>query len=262
MKKATNFALCIVAVLAIALLISHARLASGTYAGQECAEAVRFIPVVGDITAMQDTGTSTLPEADEGSILAQLQAADSDPSVKDIVLLIDSNGGDGETAEEIAQVMSHVRKPKYALIRSEGTSAAYWIASSADKIFAFKASDIGSIGVTGSYVENASANQQDGQQFVSLASGQFKDTGNPDKPLTQADKDYLMKGVMDEYSLFVSAVAQNRNMPIEKVKAIADGSSVLGDEAVSDGLVDSVGGWDALWQQISKDIGTQCYSVQ
>ena len=71
-----------------------------------------------------------------------------------------------------------------------------------------------------------------------------------------------MKGVMDEYNIFVSAVAQNRHLPLENVKALADGSSVLGDVAVQDGLIDSTGGWDALWQEINKDLGTKCYFIK
>ena len=158
--------------------------------------------------------------------------------------------------------MDRIHKPKFALIRSAGDSAAYWIASAADKVFAVETSDVGSIGVTGSYVSDAAQASQDGQQFVSLASGPYKDTGNPAKPLTAADRAYLMKGVLQEFDVFVASVAEHRHMPLAKVKEIADGSSMLGDEAVAEGLIDSAGGRAALWKEVSSAIGSECYPVR
>ena len=211
----------VVIVLGIIFLVYyHSRRASS------CAEAVSFIPIIGDITPAQDlvANETTTPEADEDTILAELQSANNDPNVKAIVLVIDSPGGDPETAEEITQEMARIHKPKLALIRSQGTSAAYWIASTADKIYAFQTSQLGDIGITDSYLSDAQQNVQNGLQFIPLTSGPFKDTGNPNKPVTQADRALLMQGVEEEYNIFVSAVANNRGMTIAQVKALADGS--------------------------------------
>lgn len=263
MKIPTKYNTAII-VSAAGIIIIALVLAYHNYSVSSCANAVRFIPIVGDITAVQNINlnSTTTPEADEGTILSELQSANNDPSVKAIVLLIDSNGGDPETAEEIVQEMSHIHKPKLALIRGSGDSAAYWIASAADKIYSFQTSDVGDIGVTDSYVSDAQQNAQNGLQFVSLTSGQFKDTGNPDKPVTQADKNLLMKGVTDLYNIFVSAVSANRHIPIAQVTALANGSSVLGNEALQDGLIDSTGGWGALWQELDTHLHNSCYSVQ
>ena len=254
--SAKNWIYLAIGAIIVAVLAIRAR------SGSECLDSVRVIPIIGDITAMQYAGSSTAPYADADSMLSALQSADKDPRVKAIVLSVDSNGGDGQAAEEVVQEMDRIHKPKYALIRSAGDSAAYWIASAADKIFAFKVSNVGSIGVTGSYLSNSSQSSQDGDQFVSLASGPYKDTGNPDKPLTPADRAYLMKGVMGEFDIFVASVASHRGMTVEKVKAIADGSSMLGGEALKAGLIDSDGGRDTLWQTVSKDLGISCYSTR
>jgi protease-4 len=258
-KHITAIVVSVVGIVVVILILAY-----HNYSISTCANAVRFIPIVGDITNAQNINlnSTTTPEADEKTILSELQSANNDPSVKAIVLLIDSNGGDPETAEEIVQEMSHIQKPKLALIRGNGDSAAYWIASAADKIYAFPTSDVGDIGVTDSYVSDAQQNTQNGLQFISLTSGQFKDTGNPDKPVTQADKNILMKGVTNLYNLFVSAVSANRHIPIAQVTALANGSSVLGDEALQDGLIDSTGGWDALWQQLDTYLHNSCYSVE
>ena len=259
MKKPTKYGAPIIAIIGC-LAIAAFFIIYYRHPASDCAAAVRFIPIVGDITATQDIDSSatSTPEADEDAILGELQSANNNPNVKVIVLLIDSDGGNPEAAEEITQIMGNIPKPKLALIRDAGDSAAYWIASAADKIFAFQSSDVGDIGVTASYLSDAQQNEDNGLQFVSLTSGPFKDTGNPDKPVTQADRDLLMKGVAEQYDIFVSAVAANRHLPVEQVKALADGSSFLGDDALNDGLIDSTGGWNALWQEIDSRLGKSC----
>ena len=263
MKKPTTSTI-IITIAVIAIILATVYVVYSNHSASTCTTAVRFIPIVGEITNAQDMnlGTSSTPEADEDTILSELQSANNDGSVKAIVLLIDSNGGYPETAEEIADEIGRIHKPIYALIRGNGDSAAYFIASAANKIYAFQSSDVGSIGVTHSYVSDAEQNTNNGLTFISLSSGPFKDTGNSDKPVTQADKDYLMKSVMSQYNIFVSTVAKNRNMTTDQVEALADGSSFLGAEALDDGLIDSDGGWDALWQEIDTHFNKPCYFVE
>lgn len=44
------------------------------------------------------------------------------------------------------------------------------------------------------------------------------------------------------HDIFVKAVSENRNLPIDKVKALADGSSMPGEMALENGLIDKIGG--------------------
>lgn len=268
-KISTRTTLVLTAIIIVIIIIVALSFVGGSQTPDNqnpasCSTEVDFIPVVGDITDDQNMnlGSTSLAEADEDTILREIQDANNDPDVKVIVLLIDSNGGDPETAEEISQEMSRVQKPKFALIRGNGDSGAYWIATAADKIFAFQSSDVGDIGVTDSYLSDAQQNADEGLQFIPLTSGPYKDTGNPDKPVTQADKNLLMTGVTQEYNIFVNAVAAGRHMSVAQVTALADGSSVLGTVGVQDGLIDSTGGWDALWKEIDGYLNQPCYFVE
>jgi len=84
-------------------------------------------------------------------------------------------------------------------------------------------------------------NKKDGLTYIDLSSGAYKDSGNPDRPITADEKQIFMRDVNIMYNNFVSLVAQNRNLDISKVKALADGSTVLGEAALKNGLIDKIG---------------------
>lgn len=171
-----------------------------------------------------------------------IEQSGEDPAVKAIVLEIDSWGGQAVAGEEIAAALRQAQKPTIALIRSAGTSAAYWAATGADYIIASANSDVGGIGVTMSYLDNVEKNKQEGLNYNSLVSGKFKDYGNFDKPLTAEEKDLFLRDIQLIHNNFILAVAENRKLDIEKVQSLADGSSLMGQMAIENGLIDKIGG--------------------
>lgn len=177
------------------------------------------------------------------SLMYYLTEAETSPNIQAILLEIDSYGGLPVAAEELANfVQKNISKPVIAQIRGAGTSAAYWVASSADVVFASALSDIGSIGVTISYTDNGVANEQSGYTYNELSSGKFKDMGSPDKILTTEERALYMRDIQITYDAFVKSVSQNRKLPLEEVYEIADGSSMMGEMALNFGLVDYIGG--------------------
>ncbi|OQB17870.1 MAG: putative signal peptide peptidase SppA [Parcubacteria group bacterium ADurb.Bin192] len=171
-----------------------------------------------------------------------IEEADKDENIKAILLEVDSNGGLPVAGEEIAHALRNTKKPSIAVIRQSGLSTAYWAASGATHIFASRNSDIGSIGVTASYLESVDKNKKDGYQYVQLSVGKYKDTGNPDKVLTDDEKALIMRDIKIVHQNFIEDVANYRNIPVSDVKKIADGSSVLGDKAKELKLIDEIGG--------------------
>jgi Periplasmic serine proteases (ClpP class) len=137
--------------------------------------------------------------------------------------------------------VQRLNKPTVAVIRGQGESGAYLIASATNRIFASDWSDIGSIGVTNSYVDNSQKDTQDGLTFNQLSAGQFKDTFNLDKPLAPAEETLIMRDVNIAYQDFIQKVADNRKLSVDKVKQLADGSSMLGAQAKESGLIDEIG---------------------
>lgn len=184
-----------------------------------------------------------------------IKAAEDDENIKAIVLEVDSSGGSPVAGEEIAQLLQQSTKPTIALIRQAGLSAAYWAATGADTIFASKNSDIGSIGVTYSYLENVSKNQKDGLTYVPLYSGRYKEMGSPDRVLTDEERNLIMRDLKIIHQNFIKDVARNRNLSVEKVSLIADGSSVLGEQAKNLGLIDRIGGLIDVEQYLEGALG-------
>lgn len=173
--------------------------------------------------------------------LEQAEDVSQYPNVKAVVLDIDSYGGLPVAGEEIANKIKEMDLPVISAIRGGGASAAYWIASASDRIFASRFSDVGSIGVTMSYLDESDLNQKEGFTWNSISSGKFKDLGNPEKPLTKEEKELLQRDVDIIHEEFIKDVAKNRGLSVDKVRELADGSTMLGINALSAGLVDEIG---------------------
>ncbi len=201
------------------------------------------------------TTGENLDEIASQDIVSAIENADLDSNIKAIILEIDSVGGTPVAAEEVANALKRASKPTVALIREYGTSAAYLAATGADIIFASAMSDVGSIGITMSYLDYSKQNQQEGIIFNELSSGKFKDAGSPDKPLTEEERELFMKEIKILNDNFIKIVAENRNLDTEEVKKLADGSSILGEEAIEKGLIDEIGGLNSVKTYLGDRLG-------
>ncbi len=188
-------------------------------------------------------------------IIEIIKQANKDEKIKAIIIESDSPGGSPVAGEEIANAIKNSEKPVVALIRELGSSAAYWAISSADKIFASKNSNVGSIGVTSSYLNNVVKNKKDGYTYEQLSAGKYKDSGSADKPLTIEEKEIFMRDINIIYENFIEAVSQNRNIPIDKVRSFADGATVMGATAKERGLIDAIGGINEVEKYLEEITG-------
>jgi protease-4 len=198
---------------------------------------------------------SIWPEVESDFIVSKIQAAAEDANIKAIVLNIDSPGGNAVAGEEIMNALLGADKPTVAHIRSIGTSAAYWAATGADQIFASKNSEIGSIGVTMSYLEEVKKNEKDGRVYRQITAGKYKDIGSPAKILTDEDRNILQQ-IIDQIQLnFIQAVAYNRKLDVTFVTRLADGASMLGEKALELQLIDSIGSLEDVKSYLKNFIG-------
>ncbi|MFT4537470.1 MAG: protease-4 [Saprospiraceae bacterium] len=187
--------------------------------------------------AMDDVSTSE-------DIAYYLSVAEDASNIEVILLEIDSYGGSPVAAQEVVETMQkYVTKPIVVQIREAGDSAGYYVASAGDHIIASALSDVGSIGVTMSYVDASDSNKKEGYTYNQISTGKFKDSGDPQKMLTTEEKALFQRDVDITHEAFVQTVATNRSMDIESVRALADGSAMLGEMALEKGLIDQVGGY-------------------
>jgi len=204
---------------------------------------IAVIPVEGALSLTSQNGIISETPSIE-TILDNIEKVKKDDSIKGVIFKINSPGGSAVASQKLADAISSINKPKVALIEEVGASGAYWAASACDKIVASPLSITGSIGVISSYLEFSELFEKYGITYHGLKAGEYKDTGSPYKELTSKEKKMLEEKINLIYDYFVKEVAKNRNMSLNKVKKLADGSFYLGIEAKENGLIDYTGDKD------------------
>mgnify|MGYP001371861258 CR=1 FL=1 len=213
-------------------------------------DLVTYIP----LSDYSSYGDILFDESSSEDIYFAIRNAEKQDNIKAIILEVDSFGGVPAAAEEINLIVEKTSKPVIAYIRGAGNSAAYWAISGASKIFSLSTSQVGSIAVNGSYLDNTKNNEQNGYTFNNLSTGEFKNTPSPDKSLTESEKNLIMRDLQATHELFVNVVAKNRNLNVNDVKKIANGWAYNGNEALELGLVDEIGNLDSVKEYIEKNI--------
>jgi protease-4 len=215
---------------------------------------VAVVPIKGVLTTGEDYSFLDDSGTDSAKIIEWIKEADKSSKIKAILLEIDSPGGSPVATEEIARAVKDANKTVVAVIREAGASGAYWVASAADYIFASKMSMTGSIGVTGSRLEFAGLLKDYNVTYRRLVSGQYKDAGSRWKEMTPEEEALFQKMLDEVHAEFVSAVAENRNLPVEKVKELANGFVFTGLQAKENGLVDATGNKDDAVKYIEQNL--------
>lgn len=206
---------------------------SGRSTGFALGEKVGIIEVTGVITSATE-------------LLDVLRDFREDSSIKAIVLRIDSPGGSVAPSQEIHDAVKKTGevKPVVVSMGSVAASGGYYIAVAGQRIVANPGTMTGSIGVIMEFANYEELLKKIGWQNVVVKSGRFKDIGSPNRSMTDADRQLLQTMIDDVQSQFVNAVSVGRNLSIEKVKAVADGRIMTGQQALAVGLVDKLGGLD------------------
>lgn len=201
-----------------------------------------------------DSSELNVDETSSEDIYSIVKSAENDETIKAIMVEIDSPGGEPVAAEEVERTLKASTKPVIVYIRTMGASAAYWAATGADRIFALPSSQVGSIAVNSSYLDEVKLNQKDGYTFNDLSTGKYKNIMNNNKVLTEDERALIMKDLYATHDVFVKTVAENRKLDINKVKEIANGWAYTGTEALSMGLIDELGGLDDVKNYIKSNI--------
>lgn len=180
-------------------------------------------------------GTSTVEARDA------IRAATEDPAVKGIVLMIDSPGGTVAGTADLAAEVARARKKKsvYAIVDDMAASAAYWIASQAEFIYANEAAMVGSIGTVLRLYDESKRLESAGIKIHVIASSKFKATGQGG-PITDDQLSDVQRVVDELQAVFVGAIAKGRKMSLEQAAELADGRIHIGQKAQALGLVDAI----------------------
>lgn len=178
--------------------------------------------------------------------LRELKEFEEDTSIKAVIMRINSPGGAVGPSQEIHDAVLRVRKtkPVVASFESLAASGGFYVAVACEKIISNAGSLTGSIGVIMDFANLSELYKWAKVDRYNLKSGKFKDVGSESRPMTPEEKELMQGLIGNVYEQFLKAVADGRHLPVEKVRPIADGRVLTGEQAFQNGLVDKLGGID------------------
>ncbi|HUI70148.1 MAG TPA: signal peptide peptidase SppA [Spirochaetia bacterium] len=180
-----------------------------------------------------------------------------DPSIKGVILRINSPGGGvGPTQEIYREVVKLKEKKKvYVSMGTTCASGGYYIASAGQKLYANPSTITGSIGVIMELMNVEDVLKKIGLKANTIKAGEFKDTGSPFRPMTPEERAYMDGIVTNIYDQFTKDVAQGRKMNVETVKKLAEGRIYTGTMAKDAGLVDAIGNFYDTVDAMKAELG-------
>lgn len=191
-----------------------------------------------------DSGTVTKAEL--------LRRCFANPNIKGVAIHMTSPGGSGNAIEAFKSAMSERNKPVVAYIDEMAASAGYWIASMADEIVILNnRAEVGSIG---SYVTLANWDgyyEKLGLKVQRIYSSYSTEKNRSVEEALKGDTKMLIEELDKFTEFFFEDVKSGRSVLAEpKDSKIFKGAMYYGDQAVSNGMADHIGGWDVVEQRI------------
>lgn len=226
-------------------LADYADLVDDPAATRDAADQIALIYAEGSIVDGFGGVGSQVVAGD--SVAQELRELRQDEDVKAIVLRVNSPGGSALASEVILRELQLAQADGYPVVVSMGNLAAsggYWIASSADRIFAEPTTITGSIGVFGVFANLAELGDKVGINWETVKTSETADIFSESRPKSPAELATLQASVDQVYNLFLERVATGRELPRDRVAEIAQGRVWSGAAALELGLVDELGGLD------------------
>jgi protease-4 len=205
-------------------------------------EHLALIKIIGDIGEDGENSSSIINEA--------LVRAFKNKSAKAVVIEINSGGGSPYTSsviyDNITKLKNKYNKKVYAVINETGASGAYYIASSADEIYAHKNSIVGSIGVRMGSFGFEDIMSKAGIKRRVISSGDNKTIGDMFAPMTKEQEVFLKKITKDIHEQFISDVKAGRGTRLKADQTTFSGLFWIGTDALKMGLIDGYNTVDTL----------------
>jgi ClpP class serine protease len=174
------------------------------------------------------------------------------------LLCCDSPGGEVAGLFDIVDEFYAARgqKPIFASICEQACSAAYAIASAADRIFITRTGAAGSVGIVMCHADQSDYDKKQGFRYEYIYFGERKIDGNPHEPLSDGARAVLEAEGRRCYGMLTQAVARNRGMTLKAVKGTEAGV-FFADQAITAGLADEVGTTEAACAALAEAITRQ-----
>ena len=186
-------------------------------------------------------------EANADNIVTALRDAFDNENSAGVIIRINSPGGSPVQSGYIYDEMVRLREkhpdtPLYAVVTDICASGGYYIASAADKIYADKASIVGSIGVRMDNFGFVEAIDKLGIERRTLTAGENKALLDPFLPEDEKNKAHMQTMLTEIHQQFIDSVKKGRGDRLDSsVEGLFSGLIWTGETAVNIGLVDELG---------------------
>lgn len=217
-------------------------------------EGIRIIDLAGSLVNRYATAPSGTVSYDE--IRDDIAAAVKDPNVRGILLRLESYGGEVAGIWDTLDAIRTARraKPVWAAVDDSAYSAAYAIASQAERISITRTGGAGSIGVIAMHYDFSKRNDRAGIKPTAIYAGKHKNDLSPHQPLSEETRSMLQAMVDREYDRFVTYVAEGRHMDESAVRA-TEAQIYDGSDAVEAGLVDTIATFEQTLEDFRAELG-------
>lgn len=214
-------------------------------------------PIVPRAGMMQ--GASTPELASYERLSSEFMMLEKNPQVKNILLVLDTPGGAVSGVTEFSQMIRNSTKNTQGFIIGMAASAGYWIGSSVKTLYSSRVGEAGSIGVVAVIQDRREADAKSGVKTLEIVS-----SVSPNKrldPFTKEGKDSI-QGIIDSLGdIFVSTVAENRNVSSDVVTSkFGAGGMLVAADALEVGMIDGITTLREIIQQ-NNDPASQFTSI-
>lgn len=218
-------------------------------------EGVAVIPVEGTLVNKLGSVEPYSGMTGYDGIRTMFLEAIDDPSVRGIVLDIESPGGEVNGCFDLADTIysARGRKPIWSLLTEYAYSAGYALASAADKVIIPRTGGAGSIGVVWMHADWSQRIASEGIKVTFLHYGKYKVDGASELPLSEEAQARIQRDIDSIGGLFVSSVARNRGLSIKSVRD-TEAATFQGQNAVDAGLADAVMAPDAAFMALLAEL--------
>jgi protease-4 len=180
---------------------------------------------------------------DAGTVVAWIEEVAANEDCKGALLRVNSPGGAVGPSQEIYAALKRLqkKKPVVASLGAVGASGGYYAAIAADEVFAGPSTLTASIGVKMTVPNMEGLMKTLGLSEKTLSTGSLKDAGSSWRAMSPEEESYFQGLINDMYDEFITVVATERGMSVDKVRPLADGRAMTGRQALAKGLIDRLG---------------------
>lgn len=206
------------------------------------------------IGCLEASGGTSYEEISQG-----LDAFAADPSIKTILLQIDSPGGSCYGLPELCDKIASIKTGGQSIVAIAdplAASAAYWLGCCADKFHCTPSGMVGSIGCLMVHEDISKYQGEVGLKTTLVSAGKYKTEATEYEPLGDEARARMQAVVDDYYAQFVRGVARARDVPASTVRdGFGQGRMLTATEAKREGMIDRLVSFQDLVDDLHHNAG-------